>query len=415
MNIELPVFVETALTRLAQNGYEAYIVGGSVRDSLLGVIAGDWDICTNARPEEILDCFKDFRVVETGIKHGTVTVFIDRAPVEITTFRIEGRYSDNRHPDRVEFVESLKADLSRRDFTINAMAFSPQSGLIDYFGGREDLLAGIIRCVGDARRRFCEDALRMLRALRFASVFNFSIAGETSAAIFSEKELLKNISAERVSAELNLLLCGAGAGTVLREYSDIFYVIIPQLKILREKGIWEHTLKSLSAVPADVPIRLAVLLRHIPDSGDLGQAAEEILKKLRYGRETVKTVSKLVSYRDREIAPDRKCIKRWLNEAGEDILRKHISIKRADEQEAGTDDINRAEIILDEILRKGECCSLEQLSVNGDDLIKAGISQGRAVGHILNSLLEMVINEETENDRAELIEKAMELYNGWYY
>ena len=139
------------------------------------------------------------------------------------------------------------------------------------------------------------------------------------------------------------------------------------------------------------------------------------MKKLRYGRETVKTVSKLVSYRDREIAPDRKCIKRWLNEAGEDILRKHISIKRADEQEAGTDDINRAEIILDEILRKGECCSLEQLSVNGDDLIKAGISQGRAVGHILNSLLEMVINEETENDRAELIEKAMELYNGWYY
>lgn len=410
MNIELPVYVKTAFAQLAQKGYEAYIVGGSVRDSIMGRKSNDWDICTNALPEEILSCFKEFKVVETGVKHGTITVFIGRNSVEITTFRVEGEYSDNRHPDKVEFVGSLRADLSRRDFTINAMAYSPQSGLIDYFGGREDLSAGIIRCVGDARQRFQEDALRILRALRFASVFNFSIARETSAAVSSEKELLKTISAERISAELNMLLCGAGAHAVMKKYSDVIFVIIPRLVVLAERGVWEHTLKSISVAPADIRLRLAILLRHIPDCDNSGRAAAETLKKLRYDKKTIKTVSKLVSYRDFEINPDRICIKKWLNMAGEDILRKLIGIKRADMQTGSGDEIDRTERILDKILREGLCFSLEQLSVNGDDLIKAGVSEGRAVGHILKSLLDMVINEEIVNNRTELLEKAIEIY-----
>jgi tRNA nucleotidyltransferase (CCA-adding enzyme) len=327
---------------------------------------------------------------------------------------VEGEYSDNRHPDKVEFVGSLKADLSRRDFTINAMAYSPQSGFVDYFGGREDLLAGIIRCVGDARQRFQEDALRILRALRFASVFNFSIARETSAAIFSEKERLKTIPAERIMAEMKMLLCGTGAHTVLREHSGVIFVIIPRLRSLRERGIWERTLKSISAAPADIQIRLAILLSHISDCKNPGRAAAEALRTLRYDNETIKTVSKLVSYRDCGINPDRICIKRWLNKAGEDILRKLIALKRAVMHGGSGEDIDRAERILDEILREGLCFRLEQLSVNGDDLIKSGVSEGPAVGHILNSLLDMVINEDIENHRVKLLEKAMELYKSKY-
>lgn len=423
MFIELPVYVNSALAELSKCGYEAYVVGGCVRDSLAGRLPGDWDICTNALPSEISGCFKDCKVIDTGIEHGTVTVVSGGNTLEITTFRIDGEYSDNRHPDRVEFVGNLKADLGRRDFTINAMAYSPRTGLVDYYGGRADLKKGLIRCVGNAERRFQEDALRILRALRFASVFSFSISEETSAAMLSKKELLRSISAERVSSELNMLIAGAGAGSVLEKYADILFVAIPELEPSRDNGSWDKNLKSLSAAPADIHMRLAILLRDILSPGkegicgDSSEIAAGILKRLRYDNETIKRVKTLVRHSACEIVPDEVIIKKWLNKVGVDTFRKLIGIKRADMAASGRhelpDDADSAEGILEAVLNEGKCFSLSQLSINGSDLIKAGISEGRAVGSILGSLLDMVINGELPNSGPELLKKAIEIHKNF--
>ncbi len=267
--IQIPPHAERILTLLNQAGYKAYVVGGCVRDALLSKTPKDWDICTSALPDEMERVFQGFRVVETGLKHGTLTVVLDGIPYEITTFRVDGAYTDHRHPDGVTFVTDVREDLARRDFTVNAMAYHPAEGLIDAFGGQEDLRRGVIRCVGQPEERFREDALRILRALRFASVYGFTIDEETAKAAHELKETLSLVAAERIRAELGKLLCGQGCGNILRAYRDILGQILPQLVPMfdfpqctphHRFDVWEHTVRSVENVPATEVLRFTMLL-----------------------------------------------------------------------------------------------------------------------------------------------------------
>ena len=269
LTICLPADVAALLAMLRDAGFPAYTVGGCVRDALLGITPHDWDICTSALPEQMQQVFKDLHTVETGLKHGTLTVVVNHVPYEITTFRVDGEYTDHRHPDSVSFVDNIAEDLSRRDFTVNAMAWSPDSGLVDLFDGREDLAAGVIRCVGDPALRFDEDALRVLRALRFASVYDFSIDPATDAAARKLAPSLHGVAGERIREELMKLLCGKGVGRILRAYPDVLSEIIPEIRPMvgynqqnhhHSYDLWEHTVRAVENVPAEADFRLAMLL-----------------------------------------------------------------------------------------------------------------------------------------------------------
>ena len=239
---KLPAGAEFVLSRLHQAGYQAYVVGGCVRDTLLGKVPKDWDVCTNALPHEMKQVFADCHVIETGLQHGTLTVMYQQEPFEVTTFRVDGEYTDHRHPDEVIFVADVREDLSRRDFTVNAMAWSPETGVVDAFCGQEDLERRLIRCVGEPEKRFQEDALRIMRALRFASVYGFAIDPATDAAIHALKDTLTGVAAERIRVELAKLLCGDSAGDILRAYPDVMQVIMPQLC----KVDWPSTVAAVS-------------------------------------------------------------------------------------------------------------------------------------------------------------------------
>ena len=271
--LQLPQGARYVMARLEESGYQAYAVGGCVRDSLLGRAPKDWDICTDALPEDMQRIFRCDHLIETGLKHGTLTVMKGGEPYEVTTFRVDGEYTDHRHPDGVHFVTEVREDLARRDFTVNAMAWNPKTGVVDAFGGREDLARGVIRCVGDAETRFGEDALRIMRALRFASVYGFAIEEETARAIHRLKDTLQDVAAERIRVELAKLLCGQGAGQILREYSDVLFAILPQLAAMHgfdqhtpyhAYDVWEHTVRAVESVPANEVLRLTMLLH---DSG----------------------------------------------------------------------------------------------------------------------------------------------------
>ena len=414
-------------------------MGGCVRDSLLGKEPKDWDICTSALPEKTQKIFSGHHIIETGLQHGTITLMLNHKPFEITTYRVDGVYSDNRRPDKVEFVSSLKEDLSRRDFTINAMAYNPEKNIADFFGGVTDLQNKIIRCVGDADRRFGEDALRIMRALRFSSTLDFSISEDTSKAIFRNKELLKNISVERISVELNKLLTGINPADVLDFYTEIITVIIPEIKDTvgfkqnnkwHYLDVWQHTLKSVISAPNDIILRLVMLFhdigkpccytedneknghfyRHPQVSHDM---AKIILKHLKYDNATIDNVLKLILYHDAEIKPQNKSIKRWLKKIGEEKLRQLLDVKRADNKaqnlkltEEQLKILDRIEIMLNEIILQNQCFSLKDLKVNGRDLIDFGIPEGVSIGLILNQLVDMVIDELIENDREKLLEAA---------
>ena len=270
--IIIPQHALTVVERLERYGYEAYVVGGCVRDSLMGRCPKDWDVCTNALPEEVLRVFKRFHVIKTGLQHGTVTVMVDKQPVEVTTFRIDGNYTDNRHPDSVNFVSRVEEDLARRDFTINAMAYNPARGLVDAFGGQEDLQARIIRCVGEPDERFNEDGLRILRALRFAARYDFGIETETAFSMHRNRHLLENVSVERIFSELKGILVGEGVLGMMQAFPDIFSVIIPELAPAvgfdqrnphHCYDVWTHTAHAVQAAPADEVLRLALLLHDI--------------------------------------------------------------------------------------------------------------------------------------------------------
>lgn len=434
MTINLPSEVSLILDLFKKAGYEAFCVGGAVRDSLMGVTPGDWDITTIAAPEETARIFKDFRIIETGIKHGTVTVIIDKKPFEITTYRIDGEYGDNRHPENVIFTRSLKDDLARRDFTVNAIAYNPNVGIVDFYDGQDHIYNSIIKTVGDPDKRFNEDGLRIMRALRFAATLGFEIENETAKAIHRNKDLLKNISAERLNVELTKLVCGKNAFNILMEYPDVISVFIPEIAPavgFKQYGkkhaydIWEHICHTVDTIPADRILRLTMLLHDLGkvpthalnEKGDStfknhapigGEMAREILTRLKFDKKTINRVSFLVTYHDFEPVESKIELKHHLKTKTPEDIRTLLVIKKSDRGALSESyrDISEgtAQTLkwLEEIEQNDECCTINRLAVNGNDLIAKGIT-GENVGEALNMLLDAVIEEKVSNDKSALL------------
>lgn len=439
--INIPKDVKKILYMLENCGYEAYLVGGSVRDKIMGKPMGDIDIATSAYPEQVKLVFKDFKVFETGIKHGTVTVLVDGTIAEITTYRTENGYSDGRHPDSVLFTHSLKEDCARRDFTMNAVALGRDGSMIDYYGGTADIQSGIIRCVGEPHSRFREDALRILRAVRFASVLGFDIEKNTKQAVFDCKDLLKNISAERVYTELVKLLCGKNVKRVLLDYTEILAVFMPEIEALKgfEQNnhhhiydVLEHTAVAVENTPPHRCLRMAALLHdfgkphvytedesgtgHFYGHGEVSfEIAKNILRRLKVPNEDFEIITRLVRYHDTAIEHTEKAVRRALNKHGENGLKMLIELKRADNRGQNIKDFDRSEEydrlrrLVKSVLEQQQCFSLKQLAVNGEDLKDAGIEPSVKMGKILDKLLEAVINGEAENKKAALLKMAAQI------
>lgn len=439
ISFDLPKHITAVLDRLRCAGFEAYVVGGCVRDMLLGVSAHDFDITTNALPNEVIEVFSDLPVIETGLKHGTVTVVSEKENIEITTYRIDGEYKDNRRPSDVTFTKNIENDLSRRDFTINAIAYNPIDGLVDLYGGENDLVKKKISCVGEPDRRFSEDGLRILRALRFSSALGFEIDEETSHSIHKNSVLLKNISAERIFSEFQKLLCGKDAARICEQYSDVLCRFIPELEPCigfpqRNKyhlyDVYMHTLKALEASDSNRIVRLAVFFHDIgkPEAFDgehfhshpkIGSImAENILRRLRADNETIRVVSQLVLFHDRNLAPTERSVKRLLRLMSFEDARLLLKVMRADIC-AHTDIVIDAELpkiplieeMIDRIEEQKDCVSLKSLALSGRELIELGMSPGRKMGETLDRLLDAVIDGEVANERAALTELAKRLIN----
>lgn len=440
LDIILPMPVARALSVLEASGYEGYIVGGCVRDSLLGRTPNDWDITTNATPAQMLSCFSDYRVIETGIRHGTLTVIIDGMQLEITTYRNDGEYLDNRHPVQVTFSERVEDDLSRRDFTVNAMAYHPQKGLIDLFCGREDLDARIIRCVGDAKTRFEEDGLRILRAIRFASVLDFAIAEDTAKAIHACRNLLSGIAAERIREEFCKLICGRGAVRILREYVDVIGVFMPELVtcVGFEQNtkyhcydVFEHTLHALELCENDdLLTRLGILLHdigkplcytedekggHFKGHAPVGvQITEDLLWRLRFDGNTVHRLKLLVEWHDLPILAEKRSVKRLLQRLCEEDILRLLEIKRCDRLAHAEDfrelppSLQKIPAVIEQLHAEDACFTLKKMAVNGMDLMRIGVPEGKEIGRILQSLLEDVIDERLPNEKNALLQAAKE-------
>lgn len=434
--MKLPDYAETIIKRLNDGGYDAYAVGGCVRDLLLGETPKDYDFTTNASPEQIKQVFSDCRTFDCGLRFGTVGVLIGGETVEITAYRRDGGYSDHRRPDRVTFSEKLSEDLMRRDFTINAMAFAPAESLIDLFGGQTDLTRRLIRAVGEPENRFREDALRILRALRFASCLDFRIERETSAAIHRCAGLLKNISGERIYAELTKLLCGKGCETVLREYPDVLAVIIPEISACvgfeqrtkyHDRDVYEHTIGAVTAIEPKPHLRLAMLLHDLakPDFFTLtdgtghfkGHAkgsvaiAERVMKELKTDSAFAERVCALVKYHDMTIENRVPLLKRYLNRFGAELLLELIQVHIADDTAKAAEfreriqEYRKAAETVHEILKEEQCFRIRDLAVDGNDLLALGL-RGKAVGDTLRHLLDGVIDEKYENRKKALLEAA---------
>ena len=432
----LPPQVEKTLDTLHDAGHEAWIVGGAVRDFLAGRAPQDWDVTTDALPERVIDLFGGATVIETGRKHGTVTVVQDGLPVEVTTYRVDGAYSDCRRPDKVRFTRSLEEDLARRDFTVNAVAYDPRRGLRDPFGGADDLAAGIVRCVGEPERRFGEDALRILRALRFAAQFDMEIEPRTAAALRAGRDKLAAVAAERVQVELTKLLCGAAAARVLRTYAEVIAVPLPEIvpafgldqrNPYHDRDVWEHTLAVVDAVPPTAVLRWAALLHDLGkpvcftvDEAGVGhfyghgersvELARDVLKRLRFAAADAERIIELVRRHDMPIPPEREPLLRLLRRVGEEGTRDLIDLHRADAmgQAAAYRDrlilYDRTEKLLDDLLAERACFSLKDLAVDGRDALSLGLS-GPAVGRALEGCLDAVIRGEVLNERGALLER----------
>ena len=432
---------KTAIEILKSKGYEAFLIGGSVRDFVMGLPIGDIDITTNATPDETKQVFKDFRVIETGIKHGTVTVLINGEPLEITTYRCEGTYSDNRHPDSVTFSTSLSDDVVRRDFTMNGIAYDFENGFCDLVGGIEDIKNKTIRCIGDAETRFREDALRILRALRFSSVLGFEIEENTKKAIHKCRELLKNISAERIREEFTKLICGKNAYSVLTEFSDVICVFIPEFNAcvgFEQKNrhhiydVYTHILKAMSASKREPAIRLSLLFHdigkpavaHFDEDGEQhfyshpkisAEMTDEIMTRLRFDNETRNKVVTLVKFHDSPIMlndidkPDRKRLKRIMSQIGKEQIFDLIEIKRCDNSAQnpiyyrGDEFYKETLDLINQIITENECFSVKDLKINGNDLIALGY-KGKEIGEKLAFCLDGVIDGKVKNDKENLIE-----------
>ncbi len=443
MVINIPSQVNRAIKNLCDGGYSSYVVGGAVRNIIMEIPVNDWDITTSALPDETLDVFKDFRTIETGVKHGTVTVIIDGIPLEITTFRIEKGYSDNRHPDKVDFTDRVEDDLSRRDFTVNAIAYSPQKGFVDPFGGCEDIEKKIIRCVGNPDTRFGEDALRILRALRFASVLGFEIDPETAESIHKNKHLLKNISVERVFIELSKLICGKKAGDILREYKDVIFFVLPELEPMNNciqnherhiYDVWGHTVKAVESIPPEPELRFAMLFHdsgkphckttdtngvdHFYSHGKLSKKiVSDALSRLKTSNKFRDTVCNLVEYHD--FLPDKiskKTYKKYIAKLGLETVEKLFLIREADVlaqnpkfHKESLEQNGIGKKILEEIKKEETCFKISDLAVDGRKLSDAGIRPSPAMGKILEKLLDEVMDEKLPNDECALIERAKQL------
>ena len=435
MKINIPEYAQTALDMLHACGYKAYIVGGCVRDALLGKTPNDYDICTDCTPQEMKKVFASYNAIETGIKHGTLTVLIGHDPIEITTFRSDGKYSDHRKPDKVRFEKELSQDLKRRDFTINALCYNQSEGLVDMFGGAQDLQRRIIRCVGDPTERFDEDALRILRAMRFSSVLDFEIEKGTSSAIHSQKELLKNISAERIAAELKKLLCGKDPARILTEYRDVMAVIIPQLEPcfdLKQNNphhcydVYTHICKSVNNISPDWVLRLTMLLHdigkplvHTTDSAGVDHFKTHQLKSAKLSREITgalkldnrsrSRIYDLVLEHDTRIPPVKKSVRRLMSKYDDDFFDDYLRVRRADTlaqsgymREQKLAELEAIGEVARQIRAEQLCLHISDLAVNGNDLIDLGY-EGSSIGKALKMLLDAVIEERTDNEKDALV------------
>ena len=434
-----PAYGVRALEILEENGFEAWFVGGCVRDFLLGLSPGDWDITTSARPEEILRCFAGFRCIETGIRHGTVTVLIEEQPVEITTYRSDGAYRDHRHPEEVKFSRQLEDDLSRRDFTVNAMAYHPERGLVDKYHGVKDLEEKRIRCVGDPDRRFTEDALRILRCLRFSSRLGFSIESATADALRRQKKLLPDISHERVKIELEKLLVGDHAEKILREYFDVLFVILPELAPMKgctqERpyhcfDVWEHTLHAVGAAPNDPIVRWAVLFHDCGKPGvktyepegvahfyghdkESARIADICCERLRFSNREREAVCALVARHGEPLPMPEKRVKRLLGKLGEEQLFRLFALMRGDVsaqspavREERLSYLEDCKVLAKKLIEDGQCLTLRDLAVNGNDLLALGFSKNRLLGTALQALLDEVLAGTLPNEKEVLLEEA---------
>jgi tRNA nucleotidyltransferase (CCA-adding enzyme) len=353
---------------------------------LLGLIPYDYDVTTSATPDEMKAVFADFKTHDTGIKHGTITVICDDAAVEVTTFRVDGEYSDCRRPDNVTFTRSLRKDLARRDFTVNAMAYCERTLVIDPFGGRGDLANKLIRAVGDPCERFREDGLRILRALRFAAVYGFEIELQTAIAARRQRTLLQKISAERIMQELNKLICGFGVGSLISEYRDVFGEFIPRIA--------DADLSALDTAPADRITRMALLFAHLG-----ANSAYRTLKDLKCDNETRRGVHPLIEFRNHPpIKPDKIIVKRMLNRFEEDTFFRMASIRNSEEA---------AQVAL-QIIEDGECYTLRQFVLKGDTLVAMGYS-GHEVGETLNMLLQEHINGQCKNNKDSILSRLKKI------
>ncbi|MDO5345068.1 MAG: HD domain-containing protein [Lachnospiraceae bacterium] len=443
MRIRLPEKVRTILGQLAAHGYEGYAVGGCVRDSLLGRMPNDWDITTSASPTQVKELFS--HTFDTGIEHGTVTVLLGTEGFEVTTYRIDGEYADSRHPREVRFTSSLREDLRRRDFTINAMAYSESAGLVDLFGGVQDLERGVIRCVGEAEERFGEDALRMLRAVRFSAQLGFEIEERTAAAIQKLAPALKRISAERVQAELVKLLESPHPDWLRKAWeTGITAVVLPEFDRMMEQpqnnahhihSVGEHTLETLRQIPADKVLRLTMLIHdmgktecvtqdekgiyhfrgHAAYSASIGK---KVMKRLKFDNETTARVSRLVANHSLYPEATPEGVRRSVRQIGEDLFPLFLEVKKADvlgqspavwqAKLAYLDQIRR---LYEEILVRGDCLSLKRLAVTGNDLIRDGAKPGPELGKILETLLDEVLECPEKNEKEYLMARSRCLRN----
>ncbi len=431
---------EKLIQELENAGYEAYLVGGCVRDMLMGITPNDYDITTSAHPDKIIGVLSKYKVIPTGLKHGTVTVVLDDEPYEITTFRSDGEYSDHRRPDSITFSDKLEDDLSRRDFTINAMAYSQKRGLIDPFGGQADIKRRLIRAVGTPSKRFEEDALRILRGIRFESQKVFSVEEDTRQAMYEKLPLLSYVSAERIFSELKKLIMGDGARFTLLNFATIIGTTIPALAPCIDFNqhnyhhiydVYTHTVHAVENCPKNVVVRLAALLHDIGkpstfsiDEQGVGhfyghaqvsvELARKTLNDLRCDNATKDTVLLLIKYHDHVIEPTEKHVRRMLSKIGEENLELLLQLKTADNLAQSpfyhdrVQQYEKIRCIIKEIKAKGECFSLKHLAVKGEDIILLG-AKGPEIGKILNTLLSLVIDGAMPNEKEALLKKASKL------
>lgn len=439
MEIHIPTGARKIIARLEQHGYEAYIVGGCVRDSLMGKRPSDWDICTSARAEEMMALFEDKRVIPTGIQHGTLTILAEDGAYEVTTFRIDGEYLDHRHPKSVAFTRELAEDLSRRDFTINAMAWHPERGLIDLFGGVEDLRDRLVRAVGDPVQRFNEDGLRMLRMVRFATVLDFDYDPATYDAVRKQGHLLQYISKERIQVELNKILLAAHPARGLEDlytlgmYPYIIPLMCHTVGFAQRGGhhfldVFEHSLLAVGVIAPELVLRLTMLLHDIGkpfvwDSSESlsydrfddhaavsAKLAGKILRDLKYDNATRKDVVELIAHHNDILLPDPVNVRRALARLGEVQTRRLVQVKVADliahdlagEREKILALFTEISDVIDEVVARGDCTSVKALAIGGQDMMALGLS-GRAIGQMLNAALELVLEKPEMNTRETLL------------